>query len=66
VCYPRHPIYIFLSLEIMLRVPTALRLSVADDITRQSANYDGNYNFFVYPYSILQEFEVDREVIMTS
>jgi len=48
-------------------VPTALHLLVAyDDITRQLANCDENYNFSVYPYSMLQEFVVDSEVIITS
>ena len=48
-------------------VPTALHLLIAqeDDITRQLANC-GNYKFSVYPYSILQEFADDSEVLVTS
>ena len=62
----------FLSLRVMPIVPSALHLLVLhdDDITRQLANCDENYKFFIYPYSMLQEFavdnEVDNEVIVTS
>ena len=37
-----------------------------NDITRQLANCDENYKFSVYPYSVLQEFAVDSEVIVAS
>jgi len=40
--HPRHPIYLLVSsLEVMLRVPTALHLLVAydDDIIRHLINY---------------------------
>jgi len=49
-------------------VPTALHLHVThgDDITRQLANYDENYKLSVYPYTMLLEFAVDNEVIVTS
>ena len=52
----------------MSRVPTALHLPDAykDDITGQLANCDDKYKFSVYPYSMLQEFAVDSEVIVTS
>jgi len=41
----------------MPRVSTALHLSIAfDDITRQLANYNDNYEFLAYPYSVWQEF----------
>jgi len=69
VCHPRHPIYlIFPLLGVMLRVPTALHLPVThdDDITRQLANCDENYNFSVHPYSMLQKFAVDSEMIVMS
>jgi len=69
VCYPRHPIYLFFSsLEVMPRVSTTLHLPIAndDDITKQLANCDENYKFYVYLYSMLQEFAVESEVIVTS
>ena len=69
MCHPRHHIYLlFPSLGVMSRVLIALHLPIAhdDDITRQLANCDEKYKFFVYPYSILQEFTVDSEVIVTS
>ena len=55
------------SLGVMPRVPIALHLSVAhdDDIIRQLANCDENYKFLVYPYSMLKEFAVDVEMIVT-
>ena len=44
-----------------------LHLLVAnDDIIRQLANCDKNYKFVAYPYSILNEFTVDNEVIVMS
>jgi len=36
-----------------------------DDITKQLAN-DNNYNFSARPYSVLQEFAVEIEVMATS
>ena len=49
----------------MSKILTALHSPVAhDDITRQLANYDNNYKFSVYLYSMLQEFVVDSEVIV--
>ena len=61
-------ISLFPILRVVPRVPTVLHLSVAheDDITRQLANHDGNYKFSIYLYSMLQEFTVDSEVIVTS
>ena len=56
VCHLRHLIYfIFLSLGVTPKVPTACHLSVAhdDDIIRQLANCDENYKFSVYPYSYI-------------
>ena len=51
----------------MRRVPVVVHLHVAhDDITRQLVNCDENFKFFVYPYSMLQEFAVDSEMIVTS
>ena len=68
VCHLRYPIcVIFSSLGVMLRMPTTLHLLVAhDNITRQLANCNENYKFFVYSYSMLQEFIVDNEVIVIS
>jgi len=66
-CPTRHPICpIFALLEIMSRVSTALHFPITyDDITRQLANDNDNY-IFVCPYSILQEFAVEIEVMVTS
>jgi len=48
-------------------VSIVLHLLVAnDDIIRQLANCDKNYKFVAYPYSILNEFTVDNEVIVMS
>jgi len=69
IAYPtRHPICpIFASLEVMPRASTALHLPFAyNDSTRQLANCNDNYKFFAYPYSILQKFTIDSEVIVTS
>ena len=65
-CPTRHPIcIIFASLEVMLRVSTAMHLSVAyDDITRQLDDND-NYKFSTCPYSTLQEFAIKNEVMVT-
>jgi len=52
---------------VMRRVSTTFHLPVVfDDITRQLANCSDNYKFFVCSYSLLQEFAVDSEVIVTS
>ena len=58
----------FLSLPsgVMSTVSIALHLYVAFDITRQLANCNNNYKFSACPYSVLQEFAVDSEVIVTS
>jgi len=51
VCHSRHHIYLFFSsLRVMRRIPTALHLHVAhdDDISRQLANCDVKYKFFLY------------------
>ena len=68
VCPPRYPVYIiFPSLGVMLRMFTALYLSVAhDNLTKQIAICNGNYKFAAYSYSILQEFAIDNKVIVTS
>ena len=69
MCHPRHLIYLFFpSPGVMLKAPTALHLPVAhdDDITRQLAKCDENYKFSIYPYSMLQKFAVDSEVIVMS
>ena len=69
VCHPRYSIYLFFpSLEVTPEVPIALHLPIArdDDITRQLVICNNNYNFYVYPYSILQKFTVDSKVIVTS
>jgi len=51
----------------MPRVSTALHLPVVfDGIIRQLANYNDKYKFSAYPYSVLQEFAFDSEVILTS
>ena len=51
----------------MHKVPTALHLSlVHEDIAKQLANYNDNYNFFVYPYSKLQKFIVNSKMIVTN
>jgi len=66
--FPRQS-YVSLSLSsgVMLRKFTTLHLHVAfDNITRQLANCNDNYNFYVCPYSVLQEFAIDSEVIVTS
>jgi len=53
-CNPKHPIYLFfLSLGVIFRVLIALHFHIAHDITRQLANCDENYKFFIYPYSML-------------
>jgi len=63
VCPPRHPIYsLFPSSGVM---PTSLHLHVThDNITRQLASCNYNNRFSTCPYSILQEFAVDNEVIV--
>ena len=69
VCYSRHSIYpIFSSLCVIPRVLTALHLLIAhdDDITRQLVNCDDKYKFSVYPYSMLQKFAIDSELIIMS
>ena len=51
----------------MPRISTALHLHVAfDDITRQLVNCNDNYKISACLYSVLQEFVVDAEVIVTS
>ena len=51
----------------MHRVSTVLHLHVAyDDITGHLANDNDNYKFFACPHSILQEFAVENEVMVTS
>jgi len=51
----------------MPRVSPALHLPVAyDDIIKQIANDNNNYKFSACPYSILQEFAVEIEVMITS
>jgi len=51
----------------MLREFPALHLPVAyDDITKQLANDYNHYKFSICPYSVLQEFAVEIEVIVTS
>ena len=69
VCHPRYHIYLlFLSLRVIPRVPTALHLHVAhdNDFTTKLVNCNENYKLYAYPYSKLQEFAVDSEVIVTS
>jgi len=66
---PRHPIsFIFPSLRVTPRVPTALHLPVThiDDITRPIAIYNDTYKFIACPYSILSKFAVDNKVTVTS
>ena len=67
-CPTRHPIcLIFASLEIIPRVSIALHLLVAyDDITRELANDNDKYKFSACPYSILQEFTLEIDVMLTS
>ena len=64
----RHPIYsLFFPLGVMLRLSITLHLLVVfDDITGQLINCNDNYKFSVCPYSVLQEFVVDSEMIVTS
>ena len=53
VCPPRRPTYLILpSLRVMSRVPTVLRLHIAqiDDITRPIAICNDTYKFVAYPY----------------
>ena len=52
----------------MPRVLTTLHLLIAhdDDIARQLVNCDDKYKFSVYPYSMLQKFTIDSELIITS
>jgi len=69
VCPPRHPISpILLLLGVMPRVSTVLHLHAAyiDDITRLIAICNDTYKFAAYPYIILQEFAVDKGMIVTS
>jgi len=48
-------------------VSTALHLSVVyEDTTKQLANDNDNYKFFACPYSVLQEFTIEIEVVVTS
>jgi len=67
-CPNRHTIcLIFASLEINARVFAALHLPVAyDNVTRQLANDNDDYKFSACPYSVLQEFAVEIEVMVTS
>ena len=62
------PYIFFSSLRVMPKILTALQLPIAhdDDITRQLENCNENNKFAVYPYSMLREFVVDSEVIVTS
>jgi len=51
----------------MPKISTALHLPVVyHDIIRQLANDEGNYKFSTCPYSILQEFAIENEVMVTS
>jgi len=54
-CPTRHPTcLIFILLEVILRVSTALHLPVAyDDITRQLAKDNDNYKFFACLYKYI-------------
>ena len=55
------------SLKVMPRVSTALHLPVAhDNITRQLSKDKDNYKLYACPYSILHEFTVGNEVMVTS
>ena len=69
-CPTRHPICrIFTSLKIMPEclLYNVLHLLVAyDDVTRQLANDNDNYKFSACSYSVLQEFVVEIEVMVTS
>jgi len=65
-CPTRHPTWpIFASLEVMPRVSIVLHLPIAyDDITRQLASDNDNYK--ISAHSILHEFAVENEVMITS
>ena len=68
MCHPRHLKYLlFSSLGVMPRVSTVLHLSVAhnDDIIRHLVNCDENYKFVVYSDSILQEFIVNKVIVIS-